>query len=168
VELNVSFQHKYGYIRDDVVLITHRRSVAKRGGCFRRRLFVRQFVSLTVCLFVRAITSERLSDDETWRLLYKNLAQFECKGQRSKVKVTGEKRKNAESSSLTMFGKANACAVGRTLHAAVGESIVCPPGGDGGRAVHVDGGLRAVFVRSGPRGRGYAGGKISACCLVWC
>jgi len=28
-------------------LITHRRSVAKRGGCFQRRLF---FVCLSVCV----------------------------------------------------------------------------------------------------------------------
>jgi len=38
-------------------VITHRRSVAKRGGCFQRRLFVCQFVSV----FVRTITSERLN-----------------------------------------------------------------------------------------------------------
>ena len=32
--------------------------------------------------------------------------------------------------------------------------------------MHVDGGLRAVLFGSGARGCGYAGGKISACCLV--
>jgi len=32
--------------------------------------------------------------------------------------------------------------------------------------VHVDGGLRAVLFGSGARGRGYAGGKISACYLI--
>jgi len=36
---------------------THRRSVAERGGCFQRRLFV----CLSVCLFVIMITSERLN-----------------------------------------------------------------------------------------------------------
>jgi len=35
------------------LLVTHRRSVAKRGGCFQRRLFV--------SVFVRTITSERLN-----------------------------------------------------------------------------------------------------------
>jgi len=66
-------------------LVTHRRSVAKRGGCSQRRLFV--------SLFVRMITSERLNvDDETWRLgaLYKILARVQIWG--SKVRVTRDKK----------------------------------------------------------------------------
>ena len=38
-------------------------------------------------------------------------------------------------------------------------------GGDGVTAVNVDGGLRAVLSGAVLAGRGYAGGKISACCL---
>jgi len=37
--------------------------------------------------------------------LYKNVAEFECQGQISKVKVTVTKGKTAESSPLTMHGK---------------------------------------------------------------
>jgi len=36
------------------------------------------------------------------------------------------------------------------------------PGGDGSARWR----LACGFVGSGPRGRGYTGGKISACCLV--
>jgi len=39
----------------------------------------------------------------------------------------------------------DACAVGRTLHAAADKSIVWPPGVNGVTAVHVDGGIRAVL-----------------------
>ena len=39
------------------IIFTHRRSIAERGGCFQRRLFVCQFVSM----FFRTITSERLN-----------------------------------------------------------------------------------------------------------
>ena len=42
---------------DVMKLIAHRRSIAERGGCFHRRLFVRLFVSL----FVNTITAERLN-----------------------------------------------------------------------------------------------------------
>jgi len=54
--------------------------------------------------------------------MYKNLSSsnVKVKGQRSKVKVTGDKK-----------------------------TIKC-----------------GIFFGSCPRGRGYAGGKISACCLV--
>jgi len=53
----------------------------------------------------------------------------------------------------------------RTLHSAADDSIVWPLGvtGDGStRWLR----LACGFVGSGPRGRGYAGGKISTCCLV--
>jgi len=57
--------------------------------------------------------------------------EFECQGQRSKVKVTRDKkqRKTAESSPLTMHSRA--CAVGRTQQAATDDTIAWPPGGDG-------------------------------------
>ena len=42
-------------------LITHRRSIAERGECFQRFLFVCQCVCLSVCEFIRTITSERLN-----------------------------------------------------------------------------------------------------------
>jgi len=45
------------------------------------------------------------------------------------------------------------------LHAAADDSTVWPLGVT---AVRIDGGLRAVFVNCGPRGRGYAGAIISA------
>jgi len=72
-------------------LVTHRRCVAKRGGCFQRRLFV--------CLFVRmtklggSMHCTKFSPD------------FECQDQRSTSPGT-KNEKNAESSPLTMHGKA--------------------------------------------------------------
>jgi len=67
---------------------------------------------LFVCLFVRMITSKRLTyDDETWQLdaLYKNLATVRMS--RSMVKGQGhlgqKNEKNAESSPLTMHGKSH-------------------------------------------------------------
>jgi len=68
-----------------VQFITQRHSIAERGTCFQRRLFVCQFVF--VCLFVNTITSERSNrqDDETWRLGYvhstKISPEIECQGQ---------------------------------------------------------------------------------------
>ena len=56
--------------------------------------------------------------------------EFECQGQRSKVKVTRNKRTTAESSPLTMHSKA--CAV-----RCVDDTIA----GDRVTAVHADGGL---------------------------
>jgi len=56
--------------------------------------------------------------------------KFEDQGQRSKVKVTRDKkRKSAESYPLTMHS--TACAVGRTQHAATDDTIEQPPEGDG-------------------------------------
>ena len=69
------------------------------------------------------------------------------KGQRSRSPRT--KNKTAESSPLRMHN--NACAVGRTQQAATDDTTAWLPGGDGVTAVDDD---------------GYAGGKISACCLV--
>jgi len=77
--------------------------------------------------------------------------EFECQGQRSKVKVTRDKKgETADSSPLTVHSKA--CAVGRTQQAATDDTIAWSPRGDWVTAVHAKG--------------GYAGGKISACCLV--
>ena len=95
--------------------------------------------------------------------------EFEFGDQKSKVKVTGvKKRKTAESSPLIMHSKA--CAVRRTLHAAADDTIASQPGGDRVTAVHADGSLRQRSSGHGPRGpcvrQFYAGGKISACCLV--
>jgi len=57
------------------------------------------------------------------------LPEFECQCQRSKVKVTTDKkRKTAESSPLTMHSKA--CAVGGTQQAATDDTVAWPPGGD--------------------------------------
>jgi len=57
--------------------------------------------------------------------LYKNLARIRMS--RSKVKVTGDKkRKTAESSPFTMHSKA--CAAGRTQQAATDDTIAWPPG----------------------------------------
>jgi len=87
------------------VLITHRRSVAKRGGCFQRRLFVSQ----CVCLFVRTITSERLNVGR-WNLAVRCIVQNIARVRLSRSKVKGQghrgqnKRKTAEL--LTMHGKA--------------------------------------------------------------
>jgi len=72
----------------------------------------------------------------------KNLAEFDFRGQRSELKVTGDKkRKNAESSELTMHS--TAYVAGRKQQSATDDIIAWPPGVTG-----------------------YAGGKISACCLV--
>jgi len=75
-------------------LVTHRRSVAERGGRFQRRLFLCQFVRL----FVRAITSERLNVGRS-NLALRYIVQksrpsskVKVKGQRSKVKVTRDKK----------------------------------------------------------------------------
>ena len=114
-----------------VVVVTHRRSVAKRGGCFQRRLFVCQCVSV----FVRTITSERLNVGRSnWRLgtLYNNLAVIRMS--RSKVKGhghQGQKKRKLLShiSPLTMHSRA--CVVGRTQQAATDDTTAWPPGVDG-------------------------------------
>ena len=112
-------------------------------------------VCLSVCLFVRTITSERLNVG-WWNLAVRCIAQKSRPN--STVKVNGQKSrspgtkkgKTAESSPLTVHSKA--CAVGRTQQAATDDTIAWSPRGDWVTAVHAKG--------------GYAGGKISACCLV--
>jgi len=110
-------------------IFTHRRSVAKRDGCFQRCLFVSLFVSV----FVRMITSERLNIGQP------NLAiRYTVQKSRpsSKVKVRGQrsrspgtkKRKTAESSPLTMHS--NVCTVDGTQQTATDDTIAWPLGGD--------------------------------------
>jgi len=118
---------------------THRRSVAKRGGCFQRRLFVCQ----VVCQFVCSITSERLnvgrSNLAVRYIVQKSRPTSNVKDQGHKGQKT---TKNSESSPLTMHSRV--CAVARP-YAATDDTIACRPGVTG-----------------------YADGKfeISACCLV--
>ena len=72
-----------------------------------------------------------------------------------------KKRKTAESSRLTMLGKAT-----RALQAVCSRRVHCVAA----RGWRGDGSARwrfaCGFVGSGTRGRRYAGGKTSACCLV--
>jgi len=83
--------------------------------------------------------------------------EVECQRQRSKV--TEDKNEKLLSHPHWQ------CCVRRTLHAAADDTIASQPGGDRVTAVHADGGLRQWS--SGSRSRQfYAGGKISACCLV--
>ena len=65
-----------------LLLVTHRRSVAKRGGCFQRRLFV--------SLFVRTITYERLNVGAVMCIVQKSRPSlnFKVKGQRSRLPGT--------------------------------------------------------------------------------
>ena len=83
-------------------LFTQRRSTAERSGCFQRR----QLVSLSICLFVNATTSERLNigDDETWRLgaLYKNLVRVRIWG--SEVKGQGHQGQKKNKKVRHFFG----------------------------------------------------------------
>jgi len=95
--------------------VTHRRSIAERGGCFQRRLFVCQndrpkFRTIKL----------RVTKLDSYVHCTKISPEFKRQNERSKVKVTGTKKNKK-----------------------------C-----------------GIFFGSGPRGRGYAGGKISACCLV--
>jgi len=82
-------------------MLTHQRSVAERDGCFQRRLFV----SLSVCLFVNTIISERLNIG-SWNMMVTCIVQksrlnLVVRGQRSRSPET-KKRKTAESSPLTV------------------------------------------------------------------
>ena len=109
-----------------------------------------------------------MQDDETWRLgaLYKNLARIRMS--KSKVKGQGPRDKNTKKCWVILIWQ---CMVRRRVrwrpYAARSSSrlhCVAPRGwrGDGGACWW----LACGFVGSCPRGRGYAGGKISACCLV--
>jgi len=98
--------------------------------------------------------------------MYKNLARLRM----SRSKVTGQghqvqKTKNCWVILLTMHRKA--CALRRTLHAAADDATASQPGVTGWRQYTL---TAASGVVLGPRGpcvrQFYAGGKISACCLV--
>jgi len=113
------------------------------------------FLSVRVCLFVRTITSERLNVGPSNLAVRYNVQKsrksstVKVSGQRSKVKVTGDKKRNtAESSPLTMHSRASAVArpyaARSTQHAATNDTNACRPGVTG-----------------------YASGKISTCCLVY-
>jgi len=69
--------------------------------------------------------------------------EFEFGGQRTKVKVTGTKKRKKLLSIIPLTMHSKACTVGRTQQAATDDAIAWPPG----------------VTR-------YAGGKISACSLV--
>jgi len=108
--------------------VTYRRSVAKRG------VDVFSVVCLSVSLFARTITSERLNVG-WWNLATRRTVQksrpsshFGSKVKRSRSPGQ-KKRKTAESSPLTVHSKV--CIVGRTQQAPTDDAIAWPPGGDG-------------------------------------
>jgi len=110
-------------------LVTHRRSVAKRGGCFpRTATSVWVFVCLFVCSFVCPHDNVRRSNLTVRYTVQKSLPS-------SKVKIKGQchqgqKRKTAESSPLTMHSMA--CDVARPYAARSNRRYYCvPPGSDG-------------------------------------
>ena len=89
-------------------------------------LFVCQFASVFVCPhdIFRTITLRTMKLGGQLHSA-RISPEFECQGQMSKVKVTGDKkRKTAESSLLTMHSRA--CAVGRTQEAATDDTIAWP------------------------------------------
>jgi len=138
----IFWKHFTDYARFEY-LITHRRTIAERGGCFQRHLFV----SLFVCLFVNTITSERLNVG-WWKLAVRCFVQnsrpssnAKVKGQRSRS--LGQKRKSATFCS------------GVVLWGAVLVRHIFRERSSGARST---GALRTCQF--------YAGGKISACCQV--
>ena len=128
------------------MMIAHRGSIAERGGCFQRRLFV----CLTFCLSVCQHDNFRTIKRRMMKLRgYVHCTKIspEFERQRSKVKVTGDK-------TTKKFG---IFFVSRRSSSAARSSC-------------------GIFLGSGTRERGlrgglcacrfYAGGKISACRLV--
>jgi len=111
-----------------LLLFTHRRSVAKRGGCFQRRPFVCQYV----CLLVRTIPSQQLNVG-WWNLALRCTVRKSRPSLNVKVKgqgYQGQKTKNCWVIPIdTMHSKASA--VGGTPQAATDDTIAWPPGGDG-------------------------------------
>ena len=57
--------------------------------------------------------------------------EFECQGQRSKFKVTRDKKRKLPSHFPIDNAQYKACAVGRTQQAATDDTTTWPPGGDG-------------------------------------
>jgi len=81
------------------------------------------FYLFDVSVFVRTITSERLNIRRS-NLAVRYIVQTSCPSWNVKVKVTRnkKKRKTAESSPLTVHGKA--CAIGSTQQTATDNTIV--------------------------------------------
>jgi len=113
-----------------LTIVTHQLSIPEPGGCFQWRLFVCQFVGLFVYLFdvivfVRTITSKWLNIRRS-NLAVRYIVQTSCPSWNVNVKGQGhqeqKKRKTAESSPLTMHGKA--CAIGSTQQTATNNTIV--------------------------------------------
>jgi len=108
-------------------LVSHWHSVAKWGGCFQRRLFICQ----SVCLFVRTITSERLTIG-WWNMVVRSIVQKSRLS--SNMGVKGQGHHGQKRKSVAGF-----------LGVVLWGAVLC----------------------GATRRRGYANGKISACCLVF-
>jgi len=126
------------------------------------------FSAVSVCQFVNMITSERLNIG-LWNLAVRCIVQKSRPS--SSVKVKGQGYQGQKKTKLPSHPHwqcivlGDACAVGRTLHAAETTPLCGRWGwrGDGSARWRR---LASGFVGSGPCGRGNASGKMSACCLV--
>jgi len=110
-----------------------------RGGCFQWRLFVCPFVCLSACLFVNFVS--RTIKCRMLKLggaLCKNLGQVRLSG----LKVRGQGHWGQKKEKVQHF----------VPELSSGAQSSCG----------------SFFFGSGPRGCGYAGGKISECCLPLC
>ena len=137
-------------------LFTHWRSIAERGGCFQQRLFV--------SLFVRTITFEQLNLG-WWNLPVRSNVQKSRPSSNLGVKGQGHslgtKKLLSQPHWLCMVRRRVRC---RPYAARSSRRLHCvAAGGDGSARWRR---LACGFVGSGLHRRGYAGGKISACCLV--
>ena len=101
-----------------IIIFTHRRSIAERGGCFQWRLFV--------SLFVNTITSEGLNEwlnVKWWNLAVRCVAQKSRPSSNVKVKGRGHRgqRKSASFCLGAVLGavvsSASSMAVGKSAHA---------------------------------------------------
>jgi len=152
------------------VIVTHRRSVVKRGGCFQRRLFVCQFF-LSVCLFVRTITSERLNIGR-WNLVVRCIVQKSRPSSNVKVKDQRSRSPGTKKAKKMLSYLHWQCIVRRRVrcrpYAACTSRWVHCVATQGWQSAGSARSWRLAcgFVQSGPWGHGYAGWKISTCCLV--
>jgi len=74
-------------------LIAHRCSIVERGGCLQRRPFVCLSLCLSDCQHDNFRTIKCRMMKLSGKVHCTNISpEFECQGQRSKVKVTGDKR----------------------------------------------------------------------------
>jgi len=116
------------------------------------------FSVASVCLFVRMITSERLNVG-WWNLGVRCIVQKSHP--RSNVRVKGQGHRGQKKTKkmpshphwqMTVHGKATRALRTYTARSSRWLHCVATGGrGDGMTAVHVDGGLRVVFVGSSPR-----------------